>query len=911
LNTIKKKYLNKILFLFLLQTFIPVSHLLAFHTEKYPEDYLINIWTVENGLPHNTIQTILQTRDGFIWMGTPSGLVRFDGLNFKIYTHWNLSVLESDNITCLHEDYNNVLWVGTEGGGLYALQSGQWRHYSSTDGLSSDYVRAIISDQHGDLWVGTDYGLNRINRDGIQVLTTKDGLYDNIITSLAVDIWNNLWIGTFRGGLAKYNQEITSVYTYQEGLKNLSVRSLFADERGFLWVGTGEGIFYINRDEGIVNSIPGTSYTPITSFMEKSADNLWIGTMVGGLKQINFHDMIRESVTDLLPDDFIHCLLKDNAGNIWIGTDTGGLVQLKVQRIFNITEKEGLPDNVVSAVYEDRSETIWIGTRDKGLVRIRDKFRVFNKNDGLSSNRIRVIFEDKLGHLWIGTEDQGLNILKGNVPYRKYTTDDGLPSNNITAILQDHLGAMWIGTKSGLTSYGGGQFSVLKPTTNPVNPTINVLLESQQKILYAGTNEGVYKLSENQLVPLEQILLSAYDVNSLYEDQFGVLWIGTNGDGMIRWIDGQIDKITKENGLPDNFILSIHEDEKSNLWMSSYSGVFYVKRRELNNFFDKKTSTIHSTWYSEAEGMASRQCIGEGQPSVLKGQDGRWFYPTVNGVSIIDPKKIEDYCTIPIVHIENVFSNDDTVMFEDELIPVLSGELVTFTFTATEFAAPDKIQFKYKLEGYDDKFRFLNPGKERKVDYHNLSSGDHTFHVWGVNNEGGWSEQAASFSFRIKSPFYLNPIFLILFITLSLSFSSTIIFYNHRRKKQKQQNKYKTSSLDPSKIAKIIDQLDDLMDKEKLFLNPDLTLKELSLKLKMHSNYISRIINEQFGISYNDFINKYRIEEVKKRLEDPVYSSSTVLEIMYETGFYSKSVFNTAFKKFTGMTPSEYRQQSK
>jgi AraC-like DNA-binding protein len=315
--------------------------------------------------------------------------------------------------------------------------------------------------------------------------------------------------------------------------------------------------------------------------------------------------------------------------------------------------------------------------------------------------------------------------------------------------------------------------------------------------------------------------------------------------------------------------------------------------------------------FNETEGMTSRQCTGEGQPSVFKCRDGRWLYPTVNGVSIINPQKIENYCTIPLVSIENVFSLDDTVSVQNEIIPLLSSERVTFTFTATEFAAPDKIQFKYILEGYDEKFQYLNPGNEKKVDYHNLSSGDHTFHIWGLNNEGGWGEQAATFSFRINPPIYLNPFFMILFIAVTITFSSALIYINHRREKQKKQDKYKTSRVDPSKIVEITQRLDELMENEKLFLNPDLTLKELSLKLKMHSNYISRIINEHFGMSYNDFINKYRIEEVKKRFEDPEYRDKTVLEIIYETGFYSKSVFNTAFKKFTGMTPSLYRKQIK
>ncbi len=912
MNHIKKKHLKKFLYILLLQTLILSNDLFAFYTEKHPEEFLINVWTVEDGLPQNTIQTLLQTQDGFIWAGTPSGLVRFDGLNFNIYTRWNLPALKSDNITCLYEDQQNVLWIGTEGGGLCALQEGQWINFSTTNGLSSDHVRTIISDLKGELWVGTDYGLNRIYKDGIQVYTAKDGLYDNIITSLAVDGWNNLWIGTFRGGLAKYNQEIGTVYGYQEGLTNLSVRTLLTDQRGFLWIGTTEGMYYIKRDEGRVFPVSGTAHTPINAIIEKSPDYLWIGTMVGGLKQMNPYDLTRETVTDLLPDDFIHCILKDNAGNTWIGTDTGGLVQLKVRRISNITEKQGLPDNAVSAVYQDRLESIWIGTRNRGLFKFsgKDSYRVFNKKNGLSSDKVRVIFEDKNGLLWIGTYDEGINILDKNTIYSKLSTENGLSSNSITAILQDHQGNMWIGTENGLNGYANGRFSIYKRTTNATNLVINVLLKSRSQVLYAGTNEGVYKLSDNLLIPLQQISSADYRVISLYEDRDGALWIGTNGDGLFRWLDGQIDMITKENGLLDNFILSIHGDEKSNLWMSSHAGVFLVKRREITKFFDKKITRIHSTWYSETEGMASRQCIGDGQPSFVKSKNGQVLYPTVNGVSVLDPKHLVDYCTTPKTTIERIFCGKDTVVIDEEQVPQLGGETITFTFTATEFAAPEKIRFKYMLEGYEKEYHYIYPGDERKAIYHNLLSGEHTFHLLAANNEGRWVEQAETFSFRINPPLYLNPVFLIIFIGLSLSLSSALIYYNHKRKKQKQLDKYKTSRLDPMKTEEIISALDDLMDREKLFLDPDLTLRDLSVRLKIHYNYISRIINEHFGMSYNDFINKYRVDEVKKRLSDPDYMNKTVLEIMYETGFYSKSVFNTAFKKFTGMTPSEYRKRN-
>jgi ligand-binding sensor domain-containing protein/AraC-like DNA-binding protein len=886
------------------------SNLFAFYTEKHPEEYLINIWTVEDGLPQNAIKALHHTRDGFIWIGTPSGLVRFDGLNFKIYTRWNLPVLKDDNITCIYEDQNQVLWVGTDGGGLCTLEDGRWHRYSAENGLSSDHIRVIISDFNGDIWVGTDYGLNRINKDGIRIFTKKDGLYDNTITALTIDSWNNLWIGTFRGGLAKFNHDIFSIFGYQEGLKNLSIRTLTVGSKGILWIGTYEGIYFIKRDEGIVHQVKGTSYTPINSIMEKSIGELWIGTMVSGVKKMNPIDLTRTIISNNLPDDFIHCTIKDNAGNIWLGTDTGGLVQLKIRRISNVTEQHGLPDGATSAVYQDRFESVWIGTRNKGLVQIHDNriIRILTTSSGLSSNKIRVISEDPKGMLWIGTDGGGINILKNQGVYLKLTAEDGLSSNQINAILQDHRGRMWIGTEEGLNRYADGRFTFYNKATDPNNRRINVLLESQSHILYVGTDNGIFQVVNNSVVPIKEASVEGFEVISLFEDRDGVLWIGTNGLGLFRWYNNHFDRITKENGLIDNFILSIQGDDDHNLWMSSHAGVFWVKRKDLSNFFEKKNSRVHSTWYDESEGMISRQCVGDGEPSVLRTKDDRIIYPTIKGISIIDPNLLMDYCTIPQIIIESVYCGEDTLELSEEIIPQLAGKMITFDFTATEFSAPNKVSFMYRLDGVENRKGFINPGDERKVTFHNLPFGEHTFHLAASNNEGKWNEQITYFTFIVLPPFFLRPEFIAILLGLTLIVSSLIIYINHNRKKQKQENKYKTSSLDSAKIDEIVSKLDELIAREKLFLNPDLTLADLASRLKIHYNYISRIINENFGMSYNDFINKYRIEEVKLRLVDPEYKNKTVLEVMYETGFYSKSVFNTAFKKFTGMTPSEYRK---
>jgi len=219
--------------------------------------YAIRTWGVKSGLPQNTINTLLQTDDGYIWIGTPSGLARFDGVNFKVFDTGNTLALKSNHISALFEDHKSRLWIGTYGGGLTCLNKGKWKTYSSENGLSNDNIRTIINDWSGNLWIGTEYGLNRLTEDRIQVFTTKDGLYDNIITALTIDSWGNLWIGTLQGGLVQFNEGVIHVYNHYDGLLNDAVISLTTGSIGNIWIGTLEGLYYLQPKEGMIKNIYG------------------------------------------------------------------------------------------------------------------------------------------------------------------------------------------------------------------------------------------------------------------------------------------------------------------------------------------------------------------------------------------------------------------------------------------------------------------------------------------------------------------------------------------------------------------------------------------------------------------------------------------------------------------------------
>ena len=886
------------------------NFLLSLNPENKLEEYLRRTWTVQSDLPLNTITALVQTEDGYIWVGTYAGLSRFDGVRFQNFTKQN-SPLSNDRITSLYEDANRVLWIGTDGGGLYSCEKGLWKNFTIDDGLSNTHVRTIIGDWQGDLWVGTDYGLNRIGRDGIRVYTDEDGLYDTIITDLCLDIWGTLWIGTLRGGLVRFNEGVISVYGYEHGLLNPAVQSLTADRLGNIWIGTLEGLYLLRSGEGIVRPVFDTRYTPITSLAEDIQGNLWMATMADGLKRMTGDTLTGLSSNQGLPDDYIRCLLIDRDENIWIGTDTGGLVQLKDPLVRNITADHGIPGSVVSAVMQDRQGFLWVGTRNSGLCQMKNEkvIEIFDAQTGISSNRIRILFEDSIGNLWVGTEDAGFAILR-NGQWDELNSENGLSSNHVTVLFQDRKGTIWIGTDKGLDRFRDGKLDPPGALAGLAGYKVRAFLETGDGLLLAGTSQGLFSVSENVVGKIDLIPADPEpEIVSLYEDAKGILWIGTDGDGLLRWVEGETVAFTTAEGLRDNYIYSLTEDGFGNLWMSTNRGVMRISLKVLNDYALGKIRYLVPSFYDEAEGMAGSQCSGEGQPLVWKDGSGRLYYPTGKGISVFDPANIGIETAPPLTLIETILCDGKPVESLDVPCFFHRSQSLEFHFTAFDFRAPEKIRFQYRLEGHDEEFVYLPLDAERAARYVNLAPGEYRFMVQAVSNDGIWDEDGALFAFGVLPSFFQKPVFIILVILILLSAAGTVLLISHQRKQRKRRDKYKTIPIDPKRIEAIIAKLLYLMDEERLFLDPDLTLNKLSLRLRIHYNHLSRIINERFGLSYNDFINKYRIEAARKKLTSPEEKENTILDVAYSTGFYSKSVFNAAFKKFTGMTPTEYRKK--
>jgi len=898
----------KILFFYIIFTLLNLTNkVFAKAEESNSLDFVIRNWTTETGLSHNTVLSLFQTYDEYIWVGTTSGLLRFDGLNF---TAQDLSISPEINkkILSIYEDLNHNLWIGTDGNGLFSYRNGVWAKYNDKGNFVNNHIRSITGDWQGNLWIGTEYGLYRIDQTGIQSYTKEQGLFDNLITALDTDNYGNLWIGTYRGGLAKLKDGIITIYDYNNGLLNVSVNAVKADHLGNIWIGTMDGLYKIRHGEEIVRQVQGTKYAIITSIIEDKNDEIFFSTMTRGIGWIRGGSIIGFSSENGLPDDYIHCALNDGDGNIWLGTNSSGLIQLKMPLITNLFCEGGLPDKNLSAILEDKSGSLWVGTKNRGLFKLRNNkiVKTLNLESGLSSNHINVIYQTENNNIWIGTAGNGLNKINTNGSVQKINV--GLSSKNITTILEEKNGSLIIGTNQGLNRIRQNRVEILW-ADQLGDHQIRILTKSENGLLYVGTNKGLYTIQNDKLsklLPQESKL--DVDIISIFEMASGKILIGTNGSGLLQLDNGELKSCTINNGLPDNYIFSITEDFERSIWISSYNGIFKLDQSQLIDFFDGNIPHITPAFYNDLDGMKSRQCLTGSQPTVCKSLSGKLYFLTTNGISMLNPEIFRRKKQSPLMVIESILKNNLPVN-RDEPIPFSdSDDKIEIHYTAFDYTSPEKIHFKYQLVGHDPDFIFTKPGLKRVAEYTNLNPGQYRFVVTAASNNGYWDDQVVATKFEIHYPYYKTTYFYLIVTVLIIFLGIGLVYLNSKMKTKKSLDKYKTSTLDPELAQKTIPKLINLMETEQLYLDPELSLKDLSQKLNIHYNHLSRIINEQFGASYNDYINKYRIDEAKRRLADQKLKDKTVLEIMYDTGFYSKSVFNVAFKKFTGKTPSEFRK---
>ncbi len=736
----------------------------ALDPSKDFDHYTLDSWSIDEGLPQITILAIVQSRDGYLWMGTYEGLARFDGVQFTVFDKDNTPAFKNNNVLALLEDRSGRLWVGTPNG-LLRHEKGNWRFFSTADGLSSDFVVSLCEDAAGQIWIGTTHGLTVFQEDRFRSFSTQDGLSHNYIPALCGSpdgsvwigtngggldcyrdgrfshytvadglpsntIWalhqdraGTIWIGTSGGGLAALRDGVFQTFTARDGLPDVDIRVIFQDSHGLLWVGTDEsGLFRLAGGKfSSLSQSRGLAGASVRSLCEDREGSLWIGTQ-SGLNRLRDANFVVYNQRNGLPATLIRSVLEDRQGRIWIGTVGAGLVCLENGRFTVLGKKEGLVNDRIWSIAEGLDGAIWFGTYGGGLYRFQDgRLRLYDTRNGLSNNTVRALLVDRHGNVWAGTNGGGVDVISGD-RITNYNTRNGLADDIIYAIAEDAAGAIWIGSYSGeLHRFRDGRFTVYGPAQG----------------------------------------LSPHAIWAIRPDAGGAIWLGTNSGGLKRFKDGRFVSFTSADGLFSDVAFQVLEDGLGNLWMNSNKGFYSVPKAELNDIADSgRRRPVPCRAFGRKEGVKSVECGGPAQPAGWRARDGRLWFPTVNGVVVIDPAYRLENGILPPVIIETVVADNAELSPVQPLVLEPGLKRLEFSYTGLSFMVPEQVKFRFRLDGFE---REWGPAVSRRTAYYtNLPPGTYTFRVIACNNDGKWNETGAAVQLTLRPYFYQTYWFLVL-----------------------------------------------------------------------------------------------------------------------------------------------------
>lgn len=788
------------------------------------------------GLGKRSISAIVQDDLGFIWMGTQDGLLRFDGYDLKIYKSSlrNKNSLSDNNIRAIAKDTLGNLWIGTQGGGLnrFDVRLEQFSHYTNDpnnpNSISGNAVWSVMVDRKGRVWAGTwSNGISVLDPGRQTFIHVGNQLAADPVMAIEEDQNGIIWFGS--SGLNRVDPEsMTTAAFDSDGPDRISgIRSLLNDRSNQLWIATeSSGVFRFDKNTHqfqphrsvIASSDASASY----ALLEDKIGNVWIGTNAGiqlyevasGNTSVFQHD---PSNSLSLSNNTVRVLFADRQGSIWIGNEGGGINKVLEKKAFEVyrnnkSDPRSLSHNLIRSLYEDRQQRIWVGTQGGGLNLFDPETKTFERigtgpgKIQLPSKQISSIYEDQNGIFWIGTWGDGLyrvDFDKQQVTVLTHTAgnNNSLPDDRIQVVYEDRSSAFWVGTENGLSQFDRttGQWMHFKHDPNNKNSLIGdniqgqAFVETSDGTLWIGTWFGLNQVSPDRKT-IKHYTSDTSSVNSLtndhvislHADQSGNLWIGTFGGGLnqLEIATGTITQYTEEDGLPNNTIFGIKEDDDNHLWLSTNNGLsrFSIQNKTFRN-------------YDASEGLQSNEFYWG---AAHRNRDGTLLFGGVDGLNIFQPKEIKDNEQVPPIVITDfqIFNKPvpigpksiltQSINFTKEITLVYEQAVLSFQFSALNYSFPEKNQFTYMLEPFEDDWNTV--GSKRTATYTNLDPGDYVFRVKGSNNDNVWNEEGVSLKITVLPPYWRTWWFyLIVVSTAGLLIYGFVKFREREMKRDKAQ----------------------------------------------------------------------------------------------------------------------------
>ena len=712
--------------------------------------YGIDAW--KDGLPQNSVHTILQSRDGYLWFGTYEGLVRFNGVSFVVHDTRNTPALRSNSVWTLFEDRLGTLWAGTLGGGVVRTRGGVFTRYGEREGLPSEYAWALAEDAAGTLWAGTDRGLARFDGTVFRAVALPAPFERTPVRSLLGVAGGGLWIGTAADGLLMWDGRSVRRVHPVEGRVPGAVHALAPSPGGVAAAFFGLGLVEVEREGAVTvrGTKDGLPSELLWSLLRDRNGDLWAGSDGAGLARISKGRIETFGVAQGLAHPFVRSIAEDREGSVWIGTN-GGLNRLRDRKVLVYGARDGMPVENVRSVAQTNDGTLWAGTDSDGVAALRgDRFVVPAEAAPLRGVAVRSLVAGPGNALWIGTNGSGLFRLSGG-KLTRFTKKDGLPSDIVYAVALDAKGNVWAGTYgAGAARWDGRRFVVLDQARGLPSDVVRCLLEGRDGTIWIGTDAGgLVRLKDGVLSVLDRRHGLASDVVfSLHEDEAGLLWIGTAGGLSVLRHDGSLRSLGSADGLPDDKVFRILEGGDGSFWLSSNKGIYGVSRADLVDRLEGRRGPVHGLSLGRSDGLPTAQCNGASWPAGTKDREGRLWFPTLRGLVGVDPVRLRSNEIVPPVVIDRFLADGRPVAGASpvELSP-RTGK-IEIHYDGLSFQAPEMVRFRYRLEGFEPSW--VDAGTRRSAFYTSLPPGDFVFRVVAANNDGVWNETGASFAFRLK-----------------------------------------------------------------------------------------------------------------------------------------------------------------
>src|SRR5579884_2323660 len=723
--------------------------------------YVHRIWTVQQGLPTGTIYDIWQTRDGFLWLGTQTGLFRFDGVRFTPAESVYSGLPENLWVRGGFEDASGAMWLGTNDYGILRIQNGAVTRFDTQEGLPAENVFCLLPGNSGDVWACTTNGLAHLKDGKIDVTHLNRGfapdIAPDIVRAACLASDGTLWLGADQPEvLALRNGKLDS-YPLRSIPADAGVRAI-ACGRDTLSIGTTAGLIQMQgSSQRLFRERDGLADDGVLSLLESAGGTLWIGTR-SGFSRLRNGEFESFRPQEGLSQSSVFSLYEDQEGSLWVGTKHG-LNQFLEGRAIPYTVNEGLPSNNAGPLMQDRSGGVWVGTLDSGLARFDGRrFVSIRASQGLASNRVLSLAEDSGGSLWVGT-DKGLNRLRGGRVAALLTTQSGLPSNEIRSLYQDASGTLWIGTAAGIARWKNGAVTI--PPNSPADAITALAGDRDGSPLFA-TDHGLFRIVNGAVTEIERGGMPLRGIDAIYRDPEGMVWLGTNGAGLRLLEESGRDikapVVLMRDGLFDSEIYGIVADDQDRLWMACSKGIYSVSRTELRRFVAGEIKKVVSSPYSPTDALRVIECKPGVQPRVWKMQDGRLWFSTIRGLIVINPTRLTRNVPPPPVAVEDPIVNgrSEPASRLGRLAP--GQKNLEFNYTGLSFVAPTRITFRYILEGYDR--QWIDAGTRREAYYTNLPPGNYRFRVTACNIDGLCNESGAAIPFTLAPAYYQRPWFI-------------------------------------------------------------------------------------------------------------------------------------------------------